>query len=406
MVQEDRRQWRVLIYCDTIHFGGHEITLLEAIRYLVVRPEIEVHLFISNRNLRFLEALDDLKGKCILHPIPFLTRAGDVFRVLFKSPTIRALKKEFAAIAPDLVVVSQGAIALCSCGLGAAKMLGTPLMSFLPMAHPVAVVRNSSSPAVYFQEFLYKRLYKIPDFFFTICQTSVNQLKNIYSIREEKIFMRYFGLDIAQFPESPRLRKPLLHNKKIHLGLIGRVEFKQKRQDFFVKEFKKCHERLNTFIVHVIGDGPDLASLKILVKELVLEEQVRFEGWVNDLTPWYRSLDMIVLPSRFEGVPVVMLEAMYWRVPVVATAIDGMQEMLPEKWLFPAGDGEEMFKRIELVMQNSQDDLLEKNHKKVVQGLQLTAFREGFFESVIKVLSSSIPSGNTASKKSSLCCKR
>jgi glycosyltransferase involved in cell wall biosynthesis len=388
IAQEEHRQWRVLIYCDTIHFGGHEITLLEAIRYLAVRPEIDVHLFISNRNLRFIEALEDLRSTCTLHQIPYLTRPGDVFRVLFRSPTIRALKKEFAVIAPDLIVVSQGAIALCSCGLGAAKMLGIPLMSFLPMAHPVAIVRNSSSLTVHFQEFLYRQLYKIPDFFFTICRTSVNQLKNTYSIRNEKIFMRYFGLDIPQLPEPQRLEKPLFQDEEKHLGLIGRVEFNQKQQDFFVKEFKKCHERFNTLIVHVIGDGPDLDSLKKLVQELGLEKQVHFEGWVTDLTTWYRYLDMILIPSRFEGVPVVMLEAMYWGIPVVATDIDGMQEMLPGKWLFPAGNGKEMFERIDNILNTDQNDVLEMNHQRVLTCLNLESFKKGFYESVLKSLKS------------------
>lgn len=385
IVKDNCKQWRVLIYCDSIDFGGHEITLLEALKYICTQPEIDPYVLVSHKNTRFIEALQCLGNRCTLRPIPFSTSPGDVFQVLLKSPKIRSLRKEFVAISPDLIIVSQGAIALSSCGLGAAKMIGATIVSFLPMAHRVSLVRNSSTLAVLFQEFLYRQLYKMPDFFLTICQTTVDQLTDEYSIEKERIFMHYFGLDISRLPEPRRLRKVHSQGEK-HIGLIGRVEFNQKQHDFFVKELKKYHEQINDVIVHVIGDGPDLENLKLLVKELGLEEIIRFEGWVSDLTEWYQLLDMIVLPSRFEGVPVVMLEAMYWGIPVVASNVDGMKEMLPEKWLYPAGKGQELFERIDYVIHNNQDEVITANHQRVVNCLTLQSFQQGFFESVMKCL--------------------
>ncbi|MCI5129865.1 MAG: glycosyltransferase, partial [Candidatus Electrothrix sp. AUS3] len=69
--------------------------------------------------------------------------------------------------------------------------------------------------------------------------------------------------------------------------------------------------------VHIIGDGPDRNKLEKLVHELNLQDMVTFEGWTDNMAAWYKKLDMLLLPSRFEGVPVVMLEAMHWRIHVV-----------------------------------------------------------------------------------------
>jgi glycosyltransferase involved in cell wall biosynthesis len=385
MVKDNCKQWRVLIYCDSVDFGGHEITLIEALKYICDQPELKLYLLISRQNIRFFQALQCLGDKCILRTIPFSTSPRDVFRVLFRSPKIRLLRNEFALVAPDLIIVSQGAIGLCSCGLGAAKMLGTTTMSFLPMAHRVSLVRNTFTATVLFQEFLYRQLYKMPDFFLTICKTAVEQLEDQYSVRKERIFMHYFGLDLSRLPE-PRLLKKKDSRTEKHLGLIGRVEFNQKQHDFFIKELKKNHEQITPVVIHVIGDGPDLENLKALVEQLGLTKIVQFEGWVNDLTEWYQRLDIIILPSRFEGVPLVMLEAMYWGVPVIASNIDGMKEILPSKWLYPAGNGKEMFERIGYVINNNQNDLIKTNHQRVVKCFNLDLFRKGFFESIMNCL--------------------
>jgi glycosyltransferase involved in cell wall biosynthesis len=54
----------------------------------------------------------------------------------------------------------------------------------------------------------------------------------------------------------------------------------------------------------------------------------------------------MVLPSLFEGVPLVMLEGVYYGIPVLASAIEGVEEYLPREWLFPPGDADALGVRI------------------------------------------------------------
>ena len=377
------RNSKVLIYLDSAVFGGHEVTLLEAIRGLAEEPVIDLSLLVPQSNRQLLTRLNDLKDIHI-ETHRFQTAPGDVFRVLCKTGKVRRLAKTIMPYQPDLIIVSQGAIALSACGLGAARIAGVPLMSFLPMAHPVALVRGKKSPAIRLQELLYQRLYALPDYFFTICNTAKDQLRNLHHVDPSRIFACYFGLEsecIRQPDSSRRIRSGL----KKHLALIGRIEFQQKRHDFFMRHLAEFRAKLPPVTVHIIGDGPDRNNLEKLVQDLGLHDIVCFEGWVDDMAAWYKQLDMLLLPSRFEGVPVVMLEAMSWKIPVVASRCDGMAEMLPEEWLFPVNDGKKMIRCMKNIFENNQEKYLVRN-REIVAGLDTASFRMKFRNAVLSCL--------------------
>lgn len=74
----------------------------------------------------------------------------------------------------------------------------------------------------------------------------------------------------------------------------------------------------------LVGDGPDAGRLRALAPDSVL-----FAGAVADAVPWYRAADLVVLPSRWEGMALAPLEAMSCGRPVVVTDVDGGRESLP-----------------------------------------------------------------------------
>lgn len=378
--------WKVLIYTDAVVYGGHEVTLLEAVKGLLQESQLDVCFMVPKDNDRLLTKLSSLTGRFRVINHSFSTAAGDVFRVLCRSVKVREVKKRIQDEKPDLVIVSQGAIALSACGLGAAHLAGIPVMSFLPMAHSVSLVRGKNTFLVKLQELVYSHLYNLPDFFFTMCQTTKRQLENLHGVAEEKIFVSYYGFKANQSapPELTSLREVGKHKK--HIALVGRIEFYQKQHDFFVNQLATFKNEFSSLTVHIIGDGPDRERLNSLVHKLGLGETVIFEGWVEDMKSWYSKLDAIVLPSRFEGFPLVMVEAMYYGVPVVASKVDGMEEVLPAHWLFPVNDGRKMMDCLRYVFTIDQHKHLVRNQQVVLGEMTAESYRNGFKRAVLDCL--------------------
>lgn len=366
---------KVLFYTDSSVFGGHEKTLLIALEGLVREPGFKISVMLSRRNDRFLELLKSFDSAITVIPIDVETEAGDVFRAFLNTRKVKDIQKRIRSVDPDLVVVSQGAIGLSACGLKAAKNVSLPTVSYLPMAHPVALVVGKQSPIIRLQELCYSYLYRLPDYYLTICQSTKDYLTDLHGVSDDRIFVNYFGMD------PPSNKKPLYQfapeKKSFRIGIIARVEFNQKQHDTFLRAFA-CSSLSHFAEVFVVGDGPDLNSCKELVKRLHLAASVHFVGWVTDMYACYESLDVVVIPSRFEGLPLVLIEAMTYGVPIVAASVDGMKEFLPDAWLFQPGDWQEMLDKIKEVLQHDQQSRIWQNQKTALDKLSKEAFQSRF----------------------------
>ena len=92
--------------------------------------------------------------------------------------------------------------------------------------------------------------------------------------------------------------------------------------------------------LHFVGDGDLSESISSAVSS-PLQSQVLFHGHQSDAVPYLSEATLLVLPSRWEGMPNAVLEAMAAGLPVIATQVDGTQELIPDDrfgWLVPPGD--------------------------------------------------------------------
>jgi glycosyltransferase involved in cell wall biosynthesis len=122
----------------------------------------------------------------------------------------------------------------------------------------------------------------------------------------------------------------------------GRLE-EQKGQDVLLDALAALRGRDRDFVVLLAGDGSQRAALERRAAALGLGERVRFPGQVDDLGPLLAAADAVVMPSRWEGMPLVLLEALARARPVVASAVGGVPEVAVDgehARLVPPGDAD------------------------------------------------------------------
>ncbi|MGY1831682.1 glycosyltransferase [Geodermatophilus sp. SYSU D01180] len=127
---------------------------------------------------------------------------------------------------------------------------------------------------------------------------------------------------------------------RLVVGAVGRLD-PQKGFDVLVRAVAG----LPDLHLALVGDGPERAALETLVTELGLQERVTMTGWSNEVPALLPSFDVLAVPSRWEGLPLVVLEAMLAGIPVVATPVGGVPDAVRHEQtglLVPVDDAAEL----------------------------------------------------------------
>ncbi|MFF9522853.1 glycosyltransferase family 4 protein [Streptomyces achromogenes] len=134
------------------------------------------------------------------------------------------------------------------------------------------------------------------------------------------------GIDTTRFapgPVAPAPRRAGQETDRPLVVCVGRL-CRQKGQDVLLRAWHTVLGALPRARLALVGDGPDREALRQRA-----HPSVEFAGAVADVVPWYRAADLVVLPSRWEGMALAPLEALGCGRPVVLTDVDGARESLP-----------------------------------------------------------------------------
>jgi glycosyltransferase involved in cell wall biosynthesis len=126
-----------------------------------------------------------------------------------------------------------------------------------------------------------------------------------------------------------KIRTKLNLNQKLVLLFIGSLRT-IKGVKYLINAIPQIKKFEKDVILLVVGNGPQKKELEMLVQNLNLNNNVRFFGKINrnHISPFYSIADIFILPSLSEGFPTVLLEAMAFGIPIIATNINGINEII------------------------------------------------------------------------------
>ncbi len=176
---------------------------------------------------------------------------------------------------------------------------------------------------------LIKFIIKKSDKITAISNYTANEIKKYYE-REIKIIP--FSAAVKVLENSEEEKK---EDKKIIL-FVGRL-VKRKGVNYLIWALKEVLKEIAVKLI-IIGDGSERKNLENLAKELELNDYIEFKGFVSDkeLAFYYKNCDLFVLPAIIdergdtEGLGVVLLEAMVYKKPVIASAVGGILDIVKD----------------------------------------------------------------------------
>jgi len=167
------------------------------------------------------------------------------------------------------------------------------------------------------------------------------------------------GIDIFRYADKESKRsetrqKLNLSEGDVVLANVGRLSH-EKNQLLFLQAAKELIKDQQHFKFLLIGEGDEEETLKRYVQENSMEDHVKFMGLVKDMDQMYSAIDLFVLTSVTEGIPLSILESMAAKVPVVATNVGGVKEIIEDGktgLLVPSQNLNMLVERIKALMSN------------------------------------------------------
>lgn len=162
----------------------------------------------------------------------------------------------------------------------------------------------------------------------------------------EKISLVQNAIDLGRYSKSCGTRAEARRSLGLPAGVpvvagVGRLN-PQKNFTLFIQIAAEVSKRHPDAIFLLAGEGPEEDLLRRCVREAGVGERLVFSGYVADTRRVYLAADVLLMPSLFEGLPMTLLEAMAMEVPVVASALDGIAEVVEDGtdgFLVPSGAG-------------------------------------------------------------------
>jgi glycosyltransferase involved in cell wall biosynthesis len=214
------------------------------------------------------------------------------------------------AIRPDILHVNLDNPWTSQYGLLAGALTRTPI---------VAVIHGRTPPWRRRQQWLVRLVARGVQAYVCVSRDSARYAEALLGLKPGSVHVIHNGALVTAGSAPP------VPPGEVRVGAVGRLS-PEKGLEVLVEALRTvpgCR-------LVLVGEGPERASLEELVDRLGLGERVAFAGWVDP--PWTATwaFDVLAMPSFMEGFPLVIVEAMLAGIPVVASAVGGIPEIVVE----------------------------------------------------------------------------
>jgi glycosyltransferase involved in cell wall biosynthesis len=182
----------------------------------------------------------------------------------------------------------------------------------------------------------------------TICvsEETRNQILNLPLIKNKLIVIHNGIKDFPLLPSKPK--------KVLIVGVVAELH-KIKGLDVLLRSWSKFVEKHEARLF-IIGAGEEMERLTRLAQELEISDSIEFKGYVEDARSYLLDFDILVLPSRSENLPYTLLEAGLAGLPVIASSVGGIPEIIESGIsgvLVPPEDEEVLFSSLILLSEDA-----------------------------------------------------
>jgi glycosyltransferase involved in cell wall biosynthesis len=316
----------LLILHDSPDFGGHEVMLLALLPGLIDASAYDRIRFVyPAQNVRLAAALEQRFPSVRRRAWTFTKRRGEPYLRYFRRGYRAAVRRLIAEEQADTVLLIQGRIEN-----GATAMLDVPrsvrLVSYIPMAHRLADMGRSGLVGDRIRRPMYRR----PDAFIVPAPAVARQLEAAGA--KGRIYVAPNTVPRPPAVERHTARRELGLDPDARIALfLGRLDTAQKGLDRLATAARRVAPESGWRLL-VVGDGPGRPVIEPVASTIV--------PWTDRAHLYLAAANVLLMPSRWEGLPLVALEAMGSSLPILASRIDTFADMLPPEHLFDwdAGD--------------------------------------------------------------------
>ena len=325
-------QTRLCIVTHTFlpHVGGIERVVYEQSKRLLQRnyePFVVTNRIQTPKNY----VVDGIKVECYES-----LNTGFRLGIPYSIPTVTSLETFLKAVKSSKIIHAHGHPYLTS--LIAAKLAKRYSKPFVLTQHNTFIEYDSIFDNIERLNDLAvgKETLKEADKIITVSNATKDYVLSL-GAKPEKVTVLHNGVDLVRFRplagKREEMRRKLgISQNSIVVLTVRRLVYKN-GIDTLIESANIAVKKNPKIVFLVVGKGPDLNKVQMKIEQLGIENNFRFTGFVKDedLPFYYNAADFFVLPSKSgEGLPLVALEAMACGLPVIATDVGGISEILME----------------------------------------------------------------------------